>query len=403
MKLRENDMKKIAVVSYDDMPLPPVKGGAVENLIHFLVEDNEVEKKAELTVFSVYDREAKGESKRYRNTEFVYVKKRERLSRVTDFTNRVFKKLRFGAVFQIHPYLIDVAKIINQGDFDYVLVENRADYVPYLRKKVKAEILLHIHNDFLCKSYHLADKILKGCKKVFAVSEYIKNRVLTINGDEDQIAILRNVIDVDRFMNTAPEVRGRVRAMYDIQPWDVVFAYVGRITPGKGVKELIEAFIPVSEKYENVKLLIVGAKWFSSNAETPFMQELRELSARIEDKIIFTGYVDYGTIAEQYACADVVVVPSIMGEACGLVVLEGMSSGKALIVSDSGGIPENIEPEFAIEVARGESFVQDLTMAMKRLASDRELREAMGQSAKAHAHVHDKKQYLGKLLQLLEE
>jgi len=396
-------MKRIVIVSYDTMPLPPVKGGAVETLIHFLVEDNEVEKKAELTVFSVDDQEAKREAQNYKNTEFVYIKRRKRLSAITDFTNRVFRKLRFGAVFQIHPYLIDVAKVINQREFDCVLVENRAEYVPYLRKKVRAEILLHMHNDFLCKSYHLSDKILKGCTKVFAVSDYIKERVLTIDPDANQVAVLRNVIDVDKFMQTPPEVGDSLREMYGIQPSDVVFAYVGRITPGKGVKELIEAFIRVSEKHENAKLLIVGAKWFSSNAETPFMQQLRELSAGIEDKIIFTGYVEYGSIPQQYACADVVVVPSIMGEACGLVVLEGMAAGKALIVSDSGGIPENITPEYAIEVPRGESFVEDLTKAMNRLASDQALREAMGRKSKARAYVNDKKQYLEKLLKLLEE
>ena len=396
-------MKKIAIVSYDAMPLPPVKGGAIENLIHFFVEDNEVEKKAELTVFSVYDQEAQAESGNYENTKFVYINKRKRLSAITDFTNRVFRKLRFGAVFQVHPYLIDVAKIINQGDFDYVLVENRAEYVPYLRKKVKAKILLHVHNDFLCKSYHLADQILKGCTQVLAVSDYIKDRILTIDPDAKQISILRNVIDVEKFTQTPPEARDSLRTAYSIAPSDAVFAFVGRITPGKGVKELIEAFIKVSEKHENAKLLIVGAKWFSSNVQTPYMQQLKALSAGIEDKIIFTGYVDYSRIAEQYACADVVVVPSVMGEACGLVVLEGMASGKALIVSDSGGIPEHIDPAYAIKVPRGENFVDELAVAMDRLASNKELRETMGHKGKTHAHVYDKKQYLGKLLELLKD
>lgn len=40
--------EKIAIISYGGLPLPPVKGGAVENLIQFFVENNEIQKKAEI-------------------------------------------------------------------------------------------------------------------------------------------------------------------------------------------------------------------------------------------------------------------------------------------------------------------------------------------------------------------
>lgn len=396
-------MKKIAIVSYDVMPLPPVKGGAVENLIHFLVENNEVEKKAELTVFSVYDPDALKESKNYKNTEFVHIHKREKMSAITSFTNRVFKKLRFGAAFQVHPFLIDVTKVINQRDFDYVLVENRAEYVPYLRKKVKSKILLHMHNDYLCKTYHLADPCLKGCDQVFAVSNYIKDRILTIDPKAKHVEVLRNVVDVERFMQVTPEERNRIRDGYNIESTDVVFAYFGRITPSKGVRELVQAFLQLTKRHSNVKLLVVGAKWFGVNTENAFMQELRELSQEVEDKIIFTGYVDYNSIAQQYACADVVVVPSVGGEASPLVLLEAMAAGKAQIVSDSGGIPESVDDSCAIEVPRGDGFVDGLAAAMDRLTSDRALLESMGQSGKNRSHMYDNKQYLNSLLQLLEE
>ena len=55
-------MKKIAIISYGGLPLPPVKGGAVENLIHALVENNEIQKQAELTVFSVHHEAACAEA-----------------------------------------------------------------------------------------------------------------------------------------------------------------------------------------------------------------------------------------------------------------------------------------------------------------------------------------------------
>ena len=57
----------------------------------------------------------------------------------------------------------------------------------------------------------------------------------------------------------------------------------------------------------------------------------------------------------------------------------------------------------AIEVPRGDGFVDGLAAAMDRLTSDRALLESMGQSGKNRSHMYDNKQYLNSLLQLLEE
>ncbi len=395
-------MKKIAIISYGGLPMPPIRGGAVENLTQFFVENNEKSKVAELMVFSSYDSAAERESKKYKNTQFVYIHPHKVFDKITGFTNRVFKKLRFGAGFQVFPYLIDIVKILKSSDFDYVIVENRAEYVPYLRKQAGIPIILHMHNDYLKDGYYLADSVVNGCDKIIAVSNYVEKCILTIKG-ADKVSVLRNVIDVKSFSCVSAEARNRTREMYGIKSDDVVFAFVGRVTRSKGVSELVKAFSSVVTKHSNARLLIVGAEWFSSGAQSEFIKELQASSELIRDKIVFTGYVDYSRIAEQYACADVVVVPSIAGEACGLVVLEAMASGKALIVSDSGGIPEYIADGGAIVVPRGDGFTQGLADAMERLASDASLAKSMGENGAAHAIMYDKEGYLERLLGLLED
>ena len=395
-------MKKIAIISFGGLPLPAVKGGAVENLIQFFVENNEKEKNAELTVFSSYDSKAEIEASKYQNTKFVYIKRHGVIDPIVNFTNRVFKKLRFSSIFQIFPYLIDIVKIIKKSDFDCVVVENRAEYVPYLKRKINIPIFLHMHNDYLDSKYYLANSVVKGCTKIIAVSDYIKNCVLTIENSRNHVSVLRNVIDTKAFMNVLPDVRCRLREEYNIKQDDVVFAFVGRLTPDKGIEELIDAFSSVAQKHTNVKLLVVGAEWFSDSSEGDYLKKLRSKSIGIEDKIIFTGYVDYLRISEQYACADVVVVPSIIGEACGLVVLEAMASAKALIVSDSGGIPEHIDSKCAIVVPRKEKFAKGLSEAMEKLISDRMLLESMGEHGRCRASNYDKENYLARLLEQIE-
>ena len=400
MAARRSYMKKIAIVSYGGLPLPPVKGGAVENLIQFFVENNEQSKLAELTVFSSYDSAAECEAHKYKNAKFVYIHAHKARDKITRFTNLAFMKLRFGARFQVFPYLIEIVKIIKKSDFDCVIVENRADYVPYLNRKLDIPVILHMHNDYLRSGYYLARSVVDSCDKIIAVSDYVKKCILTIK-DTDKVAVLRNVIDVKSFAGVSADVRNRVREAHGIGRDDVVFAFVGRLTRSKGVAELVEAFSRVAEKHSNAKLLIVGAKWFSAGNESEFTKQLQASSERVKDKIIFTGYVEYSRIAEQYACADVVVVPSVAGEACGLVVLEAMASGKALIVSDSGGIPEHIAPGGAIVIPRGEGFVGGLSAAMEKLIMDSALVKSMGENGAARADMYDRNEYLKHLLDLI--
>lgn len=394
-------MKKIAIISYGGLPLPPVKGGAVENLIHFLVQNNEEKKIAELTVFSSYDKNAFEESHKYKNTKFVYINNHKIADAVTGFTNRIFRKLRFGASFQVFPYLFDIVNIIKKSDFDYVIVENKAEYTPYLKRKLRIPIILHMHNDYLNSKYYLANAVMNSCTKIIAVSDYVKNCILTIKNDAENIVVLRNVIDVKNFMSDAPNARNRLRAEYGIKDSDIVFAFVGRLTPGKGVAELINAFSRLLEKHDNIKLLVIGAQWFSMNTNSKFTKQLQLSSMPIRDKIIFTGYVDYACIAEQYACADVVVVPSIVGEACGLVVLEAMAAGKALIISNSGGIPEHVNQECAIEVPLGEDFINGLETAMDKLISNSDIIEKMSEQGRHRALTYDKDDYLKHLVEHL--
>ena len=60
--------------STTESPVPAVKGGAVEGLIDLLIEENESQKKMDITVISIYDKEAKEKSKSFIHTKFIYIR-----------------------------------------------------------------------------------------------------------------------------------------------------------------------------------------------------------------------------------------------------------------------------------------------------------------------------------------
>ena len=66
-------MITLAIITAGVLPVPCVKGGAVETGIQQLIDMNEKYKKAKLIIFSISDDEAICVSKNYTNTEFVFI------------------------------------------------------------------------------------------------------------------------------------------------------------------------------------------------------------------------------------------------------------------------------------------------------------------------------------------
>ena len=61
-------MKNICFITQCSLPIPTTKGGAVETLVEYIVDENEREKKYNITVISVEDEKAKEISKKHKNT-----------------------------------------------------------------------------------------------------------------------------------------------------------------------------------------------------------------------------------------------------------------------------------------------------------------------------------------------
>ena len=66
--------QNIAFIMTGYFPLPPVKGGAVENLLYTLIMENEKRKKFNFTVFSNYDNNAEIQAKQLQYTDIIFIK-----------------------------------------------------------------------------------------------------------------------------------------------------------------------------------------------------------------------------------------------------------------------------------------------------------------------------------------
>lgn len=137
-----------------------------------------------------------------------------------------------------------------------------------------------------------------------------------------------NGVDMQKF-NIANKTNWRkeIRTQYGIEEDAILFGYVGRIVPEKGINELFAAFSKIENK--NALLMIVGPNYNVEGLD----QKLYKTALR-NTKIIFTGPVS--NPAKYYASMDYLCLPSYR-EGFGSVVLEAASLAVPAICSNIKG------------------------------------------------------------------
>ena len=151
--------------------------------------------------------------------------------------------------------------------------------------------------------------------------------------------------------------RTEIREKLGYRDNDFVFGFVGRITRDKGVNEMLEAFMSLSE---NAKLLIVG---YNEGIDTLNKDLLKK--AYSNPNIIFHDAVS--DVERFYAAMDILVLPSYR-EGFGNVIIEAAAVGTPAIISKiSGPTDAVLNGKTAIEVAP--KSVSELKKAMKKIIS----------------------------------
>ena len=83
---------KIAIISPMILPVPSLKGGAVEGLIESIIRENEIRKKIEIDLISIYDKEAEKKSFDYKNSNFIFLDSNCIVREMDKFLNVLLKK-----------------------------------------------------------------------------------------------------------------------------------------------------------------------------------------------------------------------------------------------------------------------------------------------------------------------
>ncbi|AOL16386.1 glycosyl transferase [Sulfolobus sp. A20] len=189
--------------------------------------------------------------------------------------------------------------------------------------------------EFLIKSFEGFDLVIVSTKRDL--------EGLVRAGVKVKVKQIYPFIDPSAYLKVSENKVKEVQDKYGIKDDDKVVLVVARMDPMKSQDIAIEAIKDV-----NAKLVLAGDGSFTSKTlghdkGSIWVNKLRNLAKdlRVEDKVIFTGYVPDEDLFALYQRADVVLLPSRI-EGFGLAVCEGWIYGKPAVVSNGAGVSELI-------------------------------------------------------------
>jgi len=205
--------------------------------------------------------------------------------------------------------------------------------------------------------------MLRQLAKVITSSEYLRQRVLHgIAAPDNDPVVLPNCLDLAEL----PPPRRHER----------LILFAGRVVADKAPDAFVAACATALPHLAGWSAEIIGADRFSHDSpDTEFVQMVRAAAAGANVRML--GYRDHPDVLQAMARAAIVVVPSRWPEPFGLVALEALASGAALICSPRGGLPE-VAGDVAIYANPDEPT--EIAAAIKALARDEPRRAALAEA-----------------------
>lgn len=392
-------MIKVFLVPPPQLPVPAVKGGAVETLLEHLIAENERQGKLELYCASIPDHEAQAKAAHLRHTKMIWLPAAP--DRRKYYRYLCGGRRRLGLAAPLDPWYEQVRREMRRVKPDFAISEggDPTEFARISRTLGAKKCLLHLHGP--TAGGPQLDPLYGG---VLSLSEYTRQEFLQSSGiSPERVKVLPNCIDLNHFHPSLPLDADALRAKLGFTPADFVVLFCGRIAEEKGVQKLIEAFKLLPDPH--CKLLVVGSPFFAAQASSPFLEKLKADAAALGDRIRFTGFVPHEELPLYYGAGDLACFPALWQEPAGLVAIEAMACGRPILATKSGGMTEYLAGSGAVElpIQPESELPKALAGAIEELAKDPARRFTMRRKGILRSRDFDKEVYYQNFVRLLEQ
>jgi len=293
----------------------------------------------------------------------------------------VLKRMKFGKIFFPLELIFDIfrlRKVVQKIGPDMIHLQSTIPLFSlfgiFMIKKYPIVITLHGYFNQEYKFHTGIKKIFYGifCAPIerFALSKIPHVIVLCPQieniiqkSTRSKIFIIPNGINLEDIQKINS---------YEKKDHPAIF-FLGYLTKGKGVEDLIKAIQLVKIKFDNVKLYIGGIG--------PYMTKLQKLvqDLNLKENVTFLGLLDGKEKFAYMKSMDIFVLPSYW-ESFPIVLLEAMACGKSIITTNVGGNPHAvINDANGFLVKPGDCY--ELSEKIIKLLNDKDLIKKMGEES----------------------
>lgn len=208
-------------------------------------------------------------------------------------------------------------------------------------------------------SWYLQQDLIRRMDGLIAVSNYTAEALRDVwNFDGKDIKVIYNAIDTDIFQ--PPNQNSKEKNIL----------FVGRMMKNKGIQVLAQAIPEILKEFPDTKFYFAGKKFTTMENELLAIEYIQKFT--LENKVVFLGEIRNDELVKLYQKSLIFVLPSFY-ESFGLVALEAMACGCAVVASAVGGLKEIIESEKdGLLVAPGNPY--ELAEAIKKFLRNENLR-----------------------------
>jgi glycosyltransferase involved in cell wall biosynthesis len=286
-------------------------------------------------------------------------------------------------------YALRLAEELAQEVYDVVHVHNLSQYASLLRPVLpKSALVLHMHCEWLSQiARRTAHSRLHKVDRVLGCSEYVRDRLAERFPElSPRAGIVHNGVDLDAF--------GALEPSPPPPPDGGTVLFVGRISPEKGVHDLVAAFSRLLRTRPRAELRLVGPheptprQYIVELADDPAVRNLSRfypgnyldqiqsrMDSELRARVCFVGEVQHRDLAAEYERADVLVNPSL-SEAFGMSLVEAMAASVPVVATWVGGMSHVLE-EGKSGLLVPPASPEALERAIARILQDDELRAAL--------------------------
>lgn len=357
---------RIALVCTEKLPVPPVRGGAIQTYIDGVLPF--LQARHAVTVVgrtdpALPDREWSG-GVRY---------------------------IRIPPDGGPEAYADGVAAFLATERWDVVECFNRPAFVERIAAAAPgARLILSMHNDMFEHRRlppQRARKVLGLVDLVVTISDFIGRSIARLYPEHaGKLRTIRSGVDLERFSPEPHPSEAALRAKHQLGSRPVILS-VARLSARKGIHLALEAMKLVRLTHPDAVLLQVGSRWYGWDDVDEYVRSITRQAAGLDDSVRLAGYVPYAEIDGYFALADLFVCASQWQEPLARVHYEAMAAGLPIITTDRGGNGEVVIDGVNGFLVRPHDRVELFAAAMQTLLDDPDLRERMGQRGRAMAEA----------------